>query len=337
MSMVCPQCQGTFAQRLQCPTCGVRLEYQSTRPMRTNLAAQASAWQQTPWGRIVIGIVLSQGLYYGLWNLCSAGVLAVDESAGHSVWSTLAGLLILQGLQAVGLLIGGALAGAGQRQSALYGGIVGVWNGIIFVCVQQASAPTFTPVILYGQPILQTAFGALGGFLGGLIWRPLQPVAMPKTTPEAIRPSPPQKALSLFAGPIAWGRVLAGAAISVGGAVWANAIFDLMLEFSAGKLTIDSTLQAQLVTWEITALAMLLGSAFAGATTANGMKQGLFVGLGAASILAGMRMGGRTIHFDQIIMTVASTLVLCMGGGWFGTQLFPPLAKVLRSRNTGPI
>ena len=29
MSMVCPQCHGSFSQRLQCPSCGVRLEYQA--------------------------------------------------------------------------------------------------------------------------------------------------------------------------------------------------------------------------------------------------------------------------------------------------------------------
>ena len=39
--------------------------------------------------------------------------------------------------------------------------------------VEFHNAELFTPVALYGQPLLQTAFGAVGGFVGGLIWRPI--------------------------------------------------------------------------------------------------------------------------------------------------------------------
>ena len=68
MAMVCPQCASSYEQRLQCPTCGVRLLYDFRGPKP---AAQAAAvrWQQTPWGRILIGLVLAQGLYFGLQHL----------------------------------------------------------------------------------------------------------------------------------------------------------------------------------------------------------------------------------------------------------------------------
>jgi hypothetical protein len=82
MSMVCPQCHGSFSQRLHCPACGVRLEYRTSPSARGGAAyAEGPAWQQTPWGRMFIGLLLAQGLYYGLWHLCKA-VRFLEHSAG---------------------------------------------------------------------------------------------------------------------------------------------------------------------------------------------------------------------------------------------------------------
>src|SRR5438128_986305 len=76
------------------------------------------------------------------------------------------------------------------------------------------------------------------------------------------KPSPVLSTLkksTLFSGSVAWMRVLAGVGIAVGGAVWTKFIFDLVLAAGHGTLTVSSSLQAQLVTWEIYALTMLLG------------------------------------------------------------------------------
>src|SRR5262245_51182876 len=112
MSMVCPECHGTYAQSLQCPTCGVRLQYQHAPRRHSGLAAPG-AWQHTPWGRVLVGLMLTQGLSYGLQLLCTAGLLATDEEANRTVWATLFGLVLLQALQGLSLILGGALTGAG--------------------------------------------------------------------------------------------------------------------------------------------------------------------------------------------------------------------------------
>jgi hypothetical protein len=292
-------------------------------------------WQQTPWGRILIGLLLSQGLYYGLWNLLKGIHLALAGQEAHDVWSTLYGLLLLQALQGLALVVGGALAGAGQRRGVAYGGVVGVWNGLIFVWLQHRNLDWFTPVMLYGQPILQTAFGAAGGFLGTLIWRPL-PGILTIPNAEESGPLPSRRRFALLSGPVAWGRVVMGIGVALGGAMWADAILDWVLAASEGKLSIDSHLQAHLVTWEITGLAMLIGSALAGATTANGVKQGLCVGSGTAILLLGLRLGERTVHGDGLAMALMSALVLGLVGGWFGGQLFPPVLPHVRRRGLGP-
>lgn len=334
MAMVCPQCNTSFTQRLQCPTCGVRLLYQAARGTVPGDGAPRQ-WQQTPWGRILVGLLLAQGLYYGLRQLCTAGLLA-SRNETPDVWGTLYGIVLLQGLQGLALLVGGALAGAGNRQGIVYGAVVGVWNGIITIVLMPGGAETLTTVVVYGQPILHAAFGALGGFIGGLVWRPLPaPVSLGGSRPVAPLVAP-TKPLSFLQGPVAWFRVLAGTAVALGGTVWANVILELVLETSEGRLTIDSHLQAQLVTWEITAVAILVGSALAGATTANGIKQGLFVGLGASALFAGIRLGSNQAHVQALLLAVVAAVSLGVVGGWFGGQLFPRVLSNAGGKRYGP-
>ncbi|HJT78532.1 MAG TPA: hypothetical protein VJ739_15110, partial [Gemmataceae bacterium] len=284
---------------------------------------------------ILIGLLLAQGLYYGLWSLFNGVHLAFAGREAHDVWTTLYGLLLLQCLQALALVAGGALAGAGQRRGAAYGGVVGVWNGLIFVWLQHRNLDWFTPVMLYGQPVLQTAFGAAGGFLGTMIWRPLPSVLGPAAAADSGPTLAAHKPLRLLRGPVAWGRVIMGVGVALGGAIWAEPILDWVLACGEGKLSVDTYLQAHLITWEITGLAMLVGSALAGATTFNGVKQGLCVGIGTATVLLGLRLGAKTVQADALVLTLLTALTLGLVGGWFGCQLFPPLAKYVRRRGVG--
>ena len=305
MAMVCPQCNQAFEQRLNCPQCGVRLLYQFTRRAdKLALVGPDATWQQTPWGRICVGLLLAQGVYYVLRHLFTAGLLAASSEA-TGVWATLSGLVLVQVLQAVGVVLAGMLTGAGQRRA----------------CVGQTS----TPIDLFGEPMLQAAFGAVGGFIGSQIWKPLPSVSLPFEMRGAKAITPPVKRRSYFAGPIAWTRVLTGIALTVGGVMWANIIRDLVIEASEGKLSIDSQLQADLVTFEVSALAMIAGSGFAGANTFNGLKQGLCVGLGSGAVLFGLRLGTGNFSPEILILTLVTAIGFGVAGGWFGGELFPPL------------
>src|SRR5712691_1032879 len=127
MAMVCPQCKEFFEQRLQCPKCNARLIYSSApHKQKTSEGGEAGVkWMHAASGRILLGVLLAQGLYFGLRRLCSAGLLAVDEGDPQGVWSSLFGVFLVQGLQALGLLVGGMLAGAGYRRGAMLGALVG--------------------------------------------------------------------------------------------------------------------------------------------------------------------------------------------------------------------
>jgi hypothetical protein len=346
MSMVCPQCNGTFNQQMQCPTCRVRLLYQAGRSAPgAILSEQGGQWQHTPWGRVVVGLLLALGLYFGLHQLVMAGWLAVGETNSEDVWTTLYGLLLLQGLQGFSLLVGGILAGAGQRRGFFLGAILGLWSGIILMLVDQVQARTsatgaqvgqslpLTAMTAYGQLLLLTAFGAVGGLIGGLIWKPLPALALPGAKADAGKVNfkrGPKR--SLLSGPIAWPRVVMGIAVTVCGATWANVILRVILKALDEKIKIDSTFQLRLVTLEVCALAILIGSGLAGATTSNGFKQGLVVGLGATAVLLGIALSKDQVSVDYLLYTGLSTSALSLAGGWFGGQLFPPIVAPPRQR-----
>jgi hypothetical protein len=286
---------------------------------------------------LFIGVLVAQGLAQGLQLLFNAGVLAATEETTQSVWRTLFGLLLLQILQSLGVLAGGTLAGAGSKRGTMLGAIVGLVNGVVFVITLQLNGERMTEISLYGLPLLHLAFGTIGGWIGSLIWRPLPTLIIPGSKDEQkLHPSISNGPFFLFlAGPIAWKRVLLGTVIVVAGVLSPKAILDFVLQASQGKLSINSHLQAQLVTWEIIGLITLTGAAIAGATSLNGLKQGLCVGLGASAILAGFQLGRSAALLEQTLFLTGVVMALTLGGGWFGGQLFPPVRPILRGRAKG--
>jgi hypothetical protein len=332
MAMVCPQCGTSYEQRLQCPLCETRLLYHSGRHVDARAGAGSLHWRQRSWGRILIGLVVAQGLFYGLRHLLTAVWMAMQGGeAGEPLGATASGLLLIQAARMAALLAGAVFAGAGQHQGGFVGGMVGAWNGVLSVLLLPAPAQTLTPIAVLGQPLLQAAMGVAGGWLGSSFWKPLPS----NNAPEAPPPRPRnffRRHRNLFAGPVAWLRVALGAAVAVAGTLTATVLFDKILDLGRGTLNTTSELQDRLITLEIKALALLLGGALAGATTSNGLKQGLFVGLVTAVILIGIEMN-YVEHWIQVGgLTAIASLSLCLAGSWFGSQLFPPLLKLPRRR-----
>jgi hypothetical protein len=80
----------------------------------------------------------------------------------------------------------------------------------------------------------------------------------------------------------------------------------------------------------------LAGGAVASINTYNGLKQGLCVGIATMLILAGVHGAESTDRwFELAAFIFCSSLCLCLVGGWFGSQLFPPVVPFKR-RRLGP-
>jgi hypothetical protein len=337
MSMVCPRCQRVYEQQVHCRDCGCRLQFQAQSLESTPLPLTASPdlgdnWQRTPWGRIMVGLLLAVGLSWGLQQLCTAGLLAGAEAGGPGLWGTVWGLILLHTLQGVSLLVGGAVTGAGQQRGVLYGSLVGLLSGGAFLGLQRHQGDGQPDVILFAQPVLHVLLGALGGLLGRAIWKPAPIIPLATNVQASAQPNS-SLLDTLLAGPIHFGRVFAGVFVVVAGIVWSNVILDYLLRASHGNLALSSPLQARLIGWEIAGLTTLLGAGLAGATTLNGFKQGLCVGVGAAVVIVGIHVGHAQLVLESAILMLASVLVLSLAGGWFGGQLFPAVMAGGRRRS----
>lgn len=331
MGMVCPQCNTTYEQCLSCPLCGTRLLYADARSVVDRPRTVPARWQQKPWGRVLIGLVLAQGLFYGLRHLLTAVLMALQgEEAVQQMWTAASGILLLQAVRLVALLGGAVLAGVGQRQALLLGAVVGVCNGVLSVFFLAGPSGSLTMITVLGQPLLHAAIGAVGGLVGSLFWKPL-PAELPNVLPTLKR-TKVRRPMKLLAGPVAWFRVAAGVTLAVAGTLTATIVFEKVLEVSHGTLATADDMEDRLITLEIKALALLLGGALAGATTANGFKQGLVVGFCSAVILIGIEMN----YVERWVQVGALTAVCCfclsVVGGWFGSQLFPPIIRARRKR-----
>lgn len=280
-------------------------------------------WRQTPWGRILIGLLLAQGMYYALHQflLAGAGISGVEA---NDFWGAISGMVIAQGLQLITLFFAGMLVGAGKTQGLVYGVVVGVWNGVLCILLYPRPEEAVTNVGIYGQPLLQAFFGGIGGWFGGYVWQPIRHLSVEDDPPLKRRAEKPR---DRFQGPFAWGRILLGSAVAVAGTMWADSILDFVLTAGRGKIGVRSTAHASLVTWEITVMSILLGGVIAGSTCKSGLKQGLAVGILTGAALAGIHLGQSSFTLTDGIFILSGPLLLGFVGGGFGGQMLPPVVK----------
>jgi hypothetical protein len=300
-------------------------------------------WQQSPGGRVILGILLSLGLSYGLLQMgmaCLRG-LQVDASTGHL--NPLVGLTLFSGLQALALLVGGTLAGAGQPRGALLGALVGVSSGVLFLIgmfggilsnmVQSFSAELLTPgtpthgLTMMGLPLQNAVIGAVGGLIGSWIWKPLPPLTLPGLVGIQNRKSGREwiKPISRWAGPISPLKVLLGTAAAVFGAINTPRVVDYIVVVSDYKLKIMTALENQVAHGEIYGLMILSGGFLAGASRTNGLKQGLCVGVLVAIAMSSFHSYALGHASLDVVFAMVTALSLATVGGWFGSELWPPI------------
>jgi hypothetical protein len=61
----------------------------------------------------------------------------------------------------------------------------------------------------------------------------------------------------------------------------------------------------------------------------------MFVGLAASIVLMCVLFGLSRMTPEQAVLTIVGCFCLCLAGGWFGSQLFPPVLE-FKSRRLGP-
>ena len=265
MPVVCSRCSNHFDPGQPCPRCGA--------PSPVVVTANASTpghgprWQQTVVGRLLIGLVLAQGLFYGLRHLLTGVLLAVQETEGD-IWDDSRNVFLLFSIQLFAAFVGGVFAGSGQRYGYLLGVFVGLWNGVLAALLRQNAGGEFLPLGFFTHPLSQSGTALLGGVIGSMVWRPIihtEPVRLAPTSKKAGKQSAP-----LLAGPIAWVRVLIGCIAVVSASLYASKLLDKILDLTGTKLSTGDDLQDTIIIWQIRGFLILLGASSAGATTKNG-------------------------------------------------------------------
>lgn len=289
--------------------------------------------------RMLAGLLLSQGTYFA----------AVQVTAGLAQLFGLPELFadgaMRIGLQAVTVLLGAVIAGAGNQSFLLTGVTVGFVNALFVLGGQFAVGVKPHLLAMTLTAVVSTVLGGVGALIGSRYWPSLAmfkpPVRKPITKAENSEPkvsSPPI--------PIAWFRVFGGAALSIGCTVWAGPIRDFIMYNSHGAFGVDSRIQMQFTAWVISALAMLIGGAFAGASTRGGFRHGFLVGLLASvgvfvihlkvvkEVLPAQRFFSMVFGLPDLdepsaglttLFLLTNTLLIGTLGGWFGAKLLPRL------------
>lgn len=314
MPAACTQCGHGYETGGPCPRCGGQSGPSGTGPR----------WLHTVAGRLMIGLIVSQGLFYALERLLTGLLLAIQGGQAQEVWLVPGNLICLQIAQLFAVLIGGTLAGGGQTGALSLGAIVGAWNGVVSILLRQIPPDQISSLALYTSPLVHAFIATLGAGIGAQIWRPVSESnfgPMASTTKKKLKPSRPW-----FEGKIAWFRVIVGTTLAILGTLYAPDVFKKLLEWSGGKLGTESAFQDRLIIWEIRGMALLLAGFLAGMMTTNGLKQGLVVAIMACTILVGIQTNRRGDLVEAAAIILVSTFSMSMLGGWFGGALFPPIS-----------
>jgi hypothetical protein len=314
MAAICSMCSAPLDSKAKCLRCG----YENAAKPRGG-----PRWLNTTSGRLAIGLIVSQGLFYALERLFTGILLASQGGTVEEIWANPANTVWLQLAQLLGVLVGGILAGGSQEKVVPLGCLVGAWNGVLSLLFQQLPADLVGPIALYSAPLVHGVVAVCGALIGARIWRPIVTVETGPVLGSAAKKAAPPK--PVLAGRIAWLRVVVGTALAVGGYLYAELIFEKILSLSGGKSGYETAFQDNLIIWQLRVFAGVVGGLIAGMMTTNGFKQGLLVGLGSSVILMGVqisRPGDLLLAWGMVLLISFSAAI---AGGWFGGALFPPL------------
>ena len=321
----CSKCGGAFQDQMLCPQCGIQLAGDRTPVSVVALSVltplNGDDNPSIPRRLLLAGIVtfcLFQGLKHG--------------ASAVQLWSSLSGELSAQlviSLLAFAVFVGSILAGLSNRRAELSGFAVGLGTVGLVLGLEIVQGIPLPEEWLMGLPALFILLGVLGGFIGRLTIAPTPKLPVFASLDSRALPDFEQEPLRIF-----WFQIVLGAAIAIGGAIWAEPL----------RVRLGSALGGRsggaMVLWQIATIVSLFGGLVAGATTRNGFRQGVIAGLFASigTALAALRLGlatmpalefwaetlgTTTVDVQTLVAFCASTGLSVTIGGWMGNQLFP--------------
>jgi hypothetical protein len=341
---VCPRCRGLSQNTFLCPKCGTQTQEVESPGASDSKFGSVMPDPPTFAGGVLLGLLVSQGLTYALRHITTAVVLAQDGSASDAgFWSSFQGWVAVQTIQATALFFSAIFAGAGQRMPLLVGLVLGALNALLFMMFSVVVRQPIDP-LMYAQPVVHAAVAAIGCIVGRRIWQPAPP--LPALASAAVGPGEEELTIVLEdepeiieAEPLPWARFLLGAAIAVGGTIGARWIRDFVVIAGGGT---GHEMQSNFITWQIAALAQVIGGIVTGSNSRSGAMYGFWTGILAAAliiVIPALRDAPAPAVSAWILGSAAESrpaaflvqgiqaLILGFFGGWLGALILPPAAQ----------
>ncbi len=348
MLLFCPTCQATFPGVTRCPRCGglLLMPHEVAPDDKRRAAGSYELVRPTLLSRVVVGIVLAMAFYLAARKLAIGTVLAVEQDP-NGWWLSSAGVIADHSLQAVAVLFGTVIAGAGQTKGATTGSIVGAICGALFLGYQLIAGADSQNLSIYLQLPVLGVLGLIGGLIAATIW-----TAPPKLLlgmPGGNKLSSLQLSEVAEANrgrPTVWARVLIGTTLMVVSVTAAEDVRLFVQKYSLGIFH-ASRAEGEFITWQIALLAGLAGAMVSGATTGAGARHGFFTGVlaglgvyglcaqrGVAHLFPAVRFWLDKLSIPMESLSAPATVTAIIGsiillgivGGWMGGALFMHLS-----------
>ena len=348
MQLYCPACKTAAHPAERCARCGERLVAPSELASlsRDQIADPPTLVEPTAFGRVVVGVVVAQGLAVSLRELSLGLLTALDFS------DLVPGPVVNWLLRGAAVIVGATVAGAGRGNGAATGGVTAL------VCVGSLLATDFLAAAKTTQLDNVAALGICllalaAGHVGSAFWPAVVPLPPSKVRsrgssliplkddPEVVRPIH-----------LSWSRVALGVTVVIAGVLLADSVRLGMRSLAGHGLSLGSPTQVAVVDFLFASVAVLLGGLTAGGGTGAGLRHGTVAGVIAAPALAFLaflgkdsalvpltgllELVGHATESPRTATGLAVVLVcltaMCAVSGGFGGLLLPRLALKSRRR-----
>lgn len=299
-------------------------------------------WSQNIIVRIIVGLLVSLGVTVML--LKAAELVVGNFTAVEPFWKTLAGFIVWQAIQMVGVFFGAMLACAGRNEMLTLGVLIGLTMGFLSMILLPTHSAV-PPTLYFIMPVWFLVASGIGGWLGEYFWHPLnrrekRVISTSKVTDEHTDMSFSQvvrKAiLEMIFANIYWIKVILAVACIIP-TLWFTHDFVkwFLLNMGLSEWATTVGLQKSWVELMIKVLVVLLCAAFAGAGTMHGVAHGFWIGVICSVVNLLLHVfvpKENALPVDQVLLEIGWVFVLCILGGGFGALVIPPMIYLAQRR-----
>src|SRR5215203_3894176 len=221
MQLFCPACQAAFPGTQRCPRCGGLLLMPQEAAEATPTAPREKAFplqeplKTSPAGRVGVGAVFALGLYFGLRELATSAILAVQQEP-EGWWLSFEGLVAVCGAQGLAVIFGAVIAAAGRTGGFMFGAAVGGLCGGLFLAAELLAGAPARDLVLYIQPMALVLVGGIAGVFAARVWGAVPILDLPVLDRNKLSSSRFALETTEHPGrPTLWIRILAGAMVMV--------------------------------------------------------------------------------------------------------------------------